>query len=196
MGIQSSLSPTSTSRSSTLPLRRRSARSTTCVQAVRYARTQLTNLLLQAIYKNAKSKFLGYQHEGTVLKNVTAIFSSAFPPPSPSCRTADVLCDPVLMRLRQAVLHPELVLKRLAHNLEEKKKTKGRSRADLDGDLDEESIKKLIGNYGKRGEESGAYQSQVLQDLLASQDADEEEAAECVICMEVRVSREAFVESS
>ena len=82
------------------------------------------------------------------------------------------------MRLRQAVLHPGLVLSRLAHNLEEKKKLKGRSLADLEGDLDDESIKKLIGNYGKRGEGDHVYQTQVLQDLLASQNADEVEAGE------------------
>lgn len=94
------------------------------------------------------------------------------------------------MRLRQAVLHPQLVLKRLAQNLAEKKHAKARTQDDLDGDLDEEAIKKLLNSYsgtdGKEGSqaEGGAYQSQVLQALLDG----EEEEDECVICFEAVTS--------
>lgn len=50
--------------------------------------------IYKQIFKNAKSRFLGYAQEGSVLRNVTAIFA-------------------ILMRLRQAVCHPLLVLKNL-----------------------------------------------------------------------------------
>lgn len=94
------------------------------------------------------------------------------------------------MRLRQAVLHPQLVLKRLAQNLAEKKKLKGRTQSDIDGELDEEGIKKLLDSYSgtdkeeEGGRREGAYPSQVLQALL---DGDEE-VDECVICFEALTS--------
>ncbi|GAA93614.1 uncharacterized protein L969DRAFT_100362 [Mixia osmundae IAM 14324] len=48
-----------------------------------------------AVYRNARSKFLGYSASGTVSKNVTAILA-------------------VITRLRQAVLHPILLLKNMS----------------------------------------------------------------------------------
>ncbi|GAA5855673.1 hypothetical protein JCM8547_001639 [Rhodosporidiobolus lusitaniae] len=86
--------------------------------------------IYQALYRNAKSKFLGYAKEGTVLSHVTAIFA-------------------ILTRLRQAVLHPSLVLKRLKENLREKgsKKTAAQDE-ELElagnGELDERSIERMI----------------------------------------------------
>ncbi|GAA5823645.1 hypothetical protein JCM11251_000709 [Rhodosporidiobolus azoricus] len=94
--------------------------------------------IYRALYRNARSKFLEYASEGTVLSHVTAIFA-------------------ILTRLRQAVLHPSLVLKRLKENLA----AKGVKRAAADdpelalaGALDERGIQSLIERWGK-GEELG-----------------------------------------
>ncbi|KAI5480346.1 hypothetical protein MNV49_000921 [Pseudohyphozyma bogoriensis] len=113
-------------------------------------------LIYEALYRNAKSKFLGYAQEGTVLQNVTAIFS-------------------ILMRLRQAVLHPQLVLKRLAQNVAESKR-KNRTDAERAADLEDASIVKLITNYG-----GGS--AQTVDEL--SQEVEAEEEEECCICHDV-----------
>ncbi|GAA5896750.1 hypothetical protein JCM6882_005026 [Rhodosporidiobolus microsporus] len=111
--------------------------------------------IYRALYRNARSKFLEYAEEGSVLSNVTAIFA-------------------ILTRLRQAVLHPSLVLKRLKENLAAEKKNKkgGKRRDDSDSDsdadadgadgvdgalvngMDERGIQRLIERWG-RGEELG-----------------------------------------
>lgn len=52
--------------------------------------------IYDALYKNAKSKFLDYADSGTVLNNVTAIFS-------------------ILMRLRQAVCCSNLLARATEH---------------------------------------------------------------------------------
>lgn len=77
------------------------------------------------------------------------------------------------MRLRQAVLHPSLVLKRLSQNLEANKKLKGRSASDRAGDIDEEAIKALISGYGKGG------------GLDALLDDDDQQSQECAVCFDV-----------
>ncbi|GAA5955129.1 hypothetical protein JCM3765_003203 [Sporobolomyces pararoseus] len=119
--------------------------------------------IYQALYKNAKSKFLGYQQQGNVLQNVTAIFS-------------------ILMRLRQAVLHPTLVLKRLKENL-----VAQGGRRPLDSDqgerVDDFAIQKMIEQYsrGKNGSD------EVIESLLESKeegDVLEDDESECMICLE------------
>ena len=86
------------------------------------------------------------------------------------------------MRLRQAVLHPSLVLKRLASNLEANK-GKDRTEEEEAGDLDDEAIKKLITDYATAG---GAYTKSALDDILQGDDADEiEVAGQCMICLDV-----------
>ncbi|GAA5863251.1 hypothetical protein JCM1840_002523 [Sporobolomyces johnsonii] len=122
--------------------------------------------IYDALYRNAKSKFLGYAEEGSVLQNVTAIFS-------------------ILMRLRQAVLHPTLVLKRLKENLAAKGKTLTADDDDelaLAGDLDESAIQKLIERYSATKE--GTYASGVLKELLEPKAEGEGGEGECMLCME------------
>lgn len=120
-------------------------------------------VIYDALYKNAKSQFLGYAAQGTVLKNVTAIFS-------------------ILMRLRQAVLHPSLVLGRLASNLAAKKKLK-RSIEEKAEDDDEEIVRKLLVAYNDSTEDSGK-NSAKIEELMDS-DLAECEVSDCIICLEV-----------
>ncbi|GAA5920015.1 hypothetical protein JCM1841_000379 [Sporobolomyces salmonicolor] len=122
--------------------------------------------IYDALYRNAKSKFLGYAAEGSVLQNVTAIFS-------------------ILMRLRQAVLHPTLVLKRLKENLAAKGKALTSDDDDelaLVGDLDESAIQKLIERYSATKE--GTYASGVLRELLEPKAEGDGGEGECMLCME------------
>ncbi|BGP07126.1 DNA helicase rad5 [Rhodotorula toruloides] len=128
--------------------------------------------IYDALYRNAKSKFLGYAEEGTVLQHVTAIFS-------------------ILMRLRQAVLHPSLVLKRLKENL----RAKGLNRTAIDddpiaqaGELEETAIQRLIERYtaglASQGVAEGTQDA--IDELLEVKDeGDADEAGiECMLCME------------
>lgn len=92
-------------------------------------------------------------------RNVTAIFS-------------------ILMRLRQAVLHPSLVLKRLRQNLEASKQQTGKSKEDKAADAEEEVIEKLLASFS-----AGRYSSQVKASQLPDLD---EDAPECCICSDVR----------
>lgn len=89
------------------------------------------------------------------------------------------------MRLRQAVLHPHLVLKRLVSNLKANKAIKGRSALELQGDLDEDAIRKMIVGYGEDGD--GSYAKGVLEGILGEGDDkdDEGEIEPCMICMDV-----------
>ncbi|ORY91570.1 SNF2 family N-terminal domain-domain-containing protein [Leucosporidium creatinivorum] len=120
--------------------------------------------IYDALYKNAKSQFLGYAQEGTVLQHVTAIFS-------------------ILMRLRQAVLHPQLVLNRLNANLKANSLLKNRTAAQKEGDLDEKSIRDLILQYGGAADGRGSYAKGVLEGLLGEgEDGEEEEM--CMVCLD------------
>ncbi|GAA6061262.1 hypothetical protein JCM10212_000703 [Sporobolomyces blumeae] len=127
-------------------------------------------VIYEALYKNAKSKFLGYAAQGSVLQNVTAIFS-------------------ILMRLRQAVLHPTLVLKRLKENLAAKGVRRSLTDAELEvdltsGELDEVGIRKMIENYASS--KNGGAGSDALQELLApKEEADPLDSdTECMLCLE------------
>ncbi|GAA5974575.1 hypothetical protein JCM5350_001200 [Sporobolomyces pararoseus] len=128
--------------------------------------------IYQALYKNAKSKFLGYQEQGNVLQNVTAIFS-------------------ILMRLRQAVLHPTLVLKRLKENLA----TQGRrpitsnDSDDLEAQIkegqriDDFAIQKMIEQYS-RGKDGS---DEVIEGLLEPKEEGDvvmDDDSECMVCFE------------
>lgn len=86
------------------------------------------------------------------------------------------------MRLRLAVLHPSLVLKRLLQNLADAKAGNGRTKAERENDLDEAEIVKLITAYAK-GESDGPA-SQVMQDLLDRASGDGEEDVQCGVCFE------------
>ncbi|KAK4057901.1 DNA helicase rad5 [Microbotryomycetes sp. JL221] len=97
-----------------------------------------------AIYRNAKSQFLGYAEKGTVLSNVTAIFA-------------------VLMRLRQVVLHPALVMENIDKSANE---------------VDRDYIKKLIGQYN--GPETRA----MMQELSIDDANDGEADQRCVVCLD------------
>ncbi|GAA6039077.1 hypothetical protein JCM8097_005308 [Rhodosporidiobolus ruineniae] len=137
--------------------------------------------IYSALFRNAKSKFLGYAREGTVLSNVTAIFA-------------------ILMRLRQAVLHPSLVLKRLKEKLNEqgvKKRAASPSEPNGVDELDERDIQRMIERFTK-GEDLGLsvgsggaggkakeVASQAIDDLLEVKDEDQVgEGDECPLCLE------------
>ncbi|KAL8292853.1 hypothetical protein RQP46_000547 [Phenoliferia psychrophenolica] len=132
------------------------------VQAVTLKLSDDERVIYDALYKNAKSVFLGLQAEGTVMQNVTAIFS-------------------ILMRLRQAVLHPSLVLKRLVQNLEASKKLTGKSKDEIQADVEEEVIRKLIARFTESRYHGGASQKAVDVLALAGADAD---APGCAICFD------------
>ncbi|KPV77426.1 uncharacterized protein RHOBADRAFT_51281 [Rhodotorula graminis WP1] len=120
-------------------------------------------IIYDALFRNAKSRFLGYAAEGSVLQHVTAIFS-------------------ILMRLRQAVLHPSLVLKRLKENL----RAQGIKRAVVDSELADEhedvAIERLIERY-MRGAKSGKEAERAIEELLEPKGEVEGEG-ECMLCME------------
>ena len=107
------------------------------------------------------------------LRHVTAIFS-------------------ILMRLRQAVLHPTLVLKRLKENLA----AKGKSRLTADnddsapaaGELDEAGIQKLIERYAAT--KDGGSTIDILDGLLEPKEEGDplENDTESLLCMEVCTS--------
>lgn len=97
------------------------------------------------------------------------------------------------MRLRQAVLHPSLVLKRLKENL----RAKGLNRTAIDddpiaqaGELEETAIQRLIERYtaglASQGVAEGTQDA--IDELLEVKDeGDADEAGiECMLCMEVR----------
>ncbi|GAA5841303.1 hypothetical protein JCM9279_000609 [Rhodotorula babjevae] len=125
--------------------------------------TEDERTIYDALFRNAKSRFLGYAAEGSVLQHVTAIFS-------------------ILMRLRQAVLHPSLVLKRLKENL----RAQGIKRAVADSDLADEhedvAIERLIERY-MRGAKSGKEAEKAIEELLEPKGEVEGEG-ECMLCME------------
>ncbi|KAK4698930.1 DNA repair protein RAD5, partial [Phenoliferia sp. Uapishka_3] len=129
------------------------------IKAVSLTFSEDERVIYDALYKNAKSKFLDFQADGTVMQNVTAIFS-------------------ILMRLRQAVLHPSLVLKRLIQNLAASKKLKGKSKAENEADAEEEVIQKLIARFSESRLHGGG---QVKVEQLAGAD---EDAPQCLICFD------------
>lgn len=83
------------------------------------------------------------------------------------------------MRLRQAVLHPTLVLKRLTDNLAEAK-GKSKTKAEREVQVDEGEIAKMIQNYakGEGGNEA------LIQEML-DRDEGVGEVQECEICLDV-----------
>lgn len=110
--------------------------------------------IYDSVYARARSRYLSLVHSGQVSRNFSLIFS-------------------VLMRLRQAVCHPLLVLEGAGE-------AKG-------GDTEEisyvEHIRALVTKF--QGESDGAYALKVL-DQIAQGDTDE--IAECPFCMETRSS--------
>ncbi|TNY22091.1 SNF2 family N-terminal domain-containing protein [Rhodotorula diobovata] len=124
--------------------------------------------IYDALFRNAKSRFLDYAAEGSVLQHVTAIFS-------------------ILMRLRQAVLHPSLVLKRLKENLRAAgiKKRSALVVDDTDADEHEDvAIERLIERY-MRGAKSGKEAERAIEELLQPKgEPDAEGEGECMLCME------------
>ncbi|KAK4055576.1 DNA helicase rad5 [Microbotryomycetes sp. JL201] len=100
--------------------------------------------IYDAIYQNAKSQFLGYAEKGTVLSNVTAIFS-------------------ILMRLRQCVLHPSLVLGSLS---------------DPSHDVTFSEVKKMIAQYS--GTDS-TFARKVLEGLLDESVKDDDLPPEAIV---------------
>ena len=83
------------------------------------------------------------------------------------------------MRLRQAVLHPTLVLKRLTDNLAEAK-GKAKTKAEREVEVDEGEIAKMIENYAK-GEGGN---EKLIQEMLDRDDG-VGEVQECEICLDV-----------
>jgi DNA repair protein RAD5 len=110
------------------------------------------------IYKDARSQFLGYKAEGNVMKNVTAIFA-------------------VLMRLRQAVLHPALVL----NSINNRAQTEGGAMTPED-----RSIKTLIVKYCAGQSQSAKADDVKEEDILKDLGVEPEEEALCLWCNSVR----------
>lgn len=96
----------------------------------------------------------------------------------------------ILMRLRQAVLHPSLVLKRLKENLRAAgiKKRSALVVDDTDADEHEDvAIERLIERY-MRGAKSGKEAERAIEELLQPKgEPDAEGEGECMLCMEVRL---------
>jgi len=96
------------------------------------------------------------------------------------------------MRLRQAVLHPTLVLKRLKENLAAKGKARKAATDDDDdldlthGMLDDTAIQKLIERYSASKDGEGP-DEKLLQELLEPKEEGDavEDDSECMLCMEV-----------
>ncbi|WAQ86001.1 hypothetical protein PtA15_6A631 [Puccinia triticina] len=111
------------------------------------------------IYNNAKSEYMEYLGQGTVMSHVTAILA-------------------ILMRLRQAVLHPSLVLKKI-------KWSKGQS------DDDAKTIGNIMKDYENSTDSSfAANQWKDLEKRLKGKKGDGEvEEQECVMCLDVMDSR-------
>jgi DNA repair protein RAD5 len=113
-------------------------------------------MIYQKIYSNAQAKFQAFTKLGTVLNNVTTVLA-------------------LLMRLRQAVLHPMLVLKKMPRNAKDVE----------DAPPEEISIRQMIADYASGGDKG--YAAQVLQQLVKGDDGGQE--TECCICLDVRNSR-------
>lgn len=109
-------------------------------------------------------------HLTVSIRNVTAIFS-------------------ILMRLRQAVLHPTLVLKRLKENLAAQgKPRKNADVSDLElatANMDDYTIQKMIEKYSAA--KDGSFGDEVLEGLLEPKEEGDvvEDDSECMLCLEV-----------
>jgi DNA repair protein RAD5 len=113
------------------------------------------SMIYQKLYSNAQAEFLLFSRNGSVLKNVTHIFA-------------------LLTCLRQAVLHPMLVLQKMPSGI----KDEGDPSA---AKPEEMSIKQMIANYASGGDKG--YAAQVLQELVKGGDSGQE--TECCICLDV-----------
>ncbi|KAG0140819.1 hypothetical protein CROQUDRAFT_83943 [Cronartium quercuum f. sp. fusiforme G11] len=116
------------------------------------------NSLYSMIYRNAKAEFLAFVGKGTVLNNVTAILA-------------------ILVRLRQAVLHPSLVLRKLGIKMTE----------DV-GENERELLERLLKEYGAEGGGFAGDQVDKLKKVLEGEVTDGLED-ECVMCLDVMDSR-------
>ncbi|KAA1097667.1 hypothetical protein PGT21_016583 [Puccinia graminis f. sp. tritici] len=116
-------------------------------------------IIYDMVYNNAKSEYMEYLGQGTVMSHVTAILA-------------------ILVRLRQAVLHPSLVLKKIKL-----------PNSQADGDA--KTIKKMLKEYENSADESFATtQLKELEKKLKGKNADGEvEDQECVMCLDVMDSR-------
>ncbi len=118
--------------------------------------------LYQNIYHRARNQFEEMRRNGSVGKNYSLIFS-------------------VLMRLRQAVCHPILVL--------------GHSEASGDAEQEDsqETVRKLVADF-QAGDNSGddSYAAKVLQDLMRDKgggDGEDEDDNACPLCFEEMATR-------
>lgn len=117
-------------------------------------------MIYDLVYKNAKSEFLEYLGQGTVLSNVTAILV-------------------ILMRLRQAVLHPLLVLKKMKSMVSQKHE-------------DTSIFGQMLKEYTNSAATANSFAASQFRDLekkLMGEEADQVEEQECVLCLDVMDSR-------
>lgn len=156
------------------------------IQNVKLEFSDEERIIYDLLFKNAKSKFLGYQASGSVLQSVHFPLSERFlahtSPFTPSRRNVTAIFS-ILMRLRQAVLHPTLVLKRLVQNLATSKKEGGRSKADRALDAEDEAIKRLISRFSESRYQPGSAQNG--SDELMLLDDEDEDVPECSLCLDV-----------
>ncbi|PWN49493.1 hypothetical protein IE53DRAFT_380504 [Violaceomyces palustris] len=130
--------------------------------------------LERQIYENVYNRaFLQYsvmKANGTVARNFSLIFS-------------------VLMRLRQAVCHPLLVLKGDKASGDDESQARSVFFSDSEGS---EDLRRLVTRFQTRGEgeETDAYSAQVLEQLIRAQDGEggSEEEDECPICFETKMA--------
>ncbi|EIM22768.1 hypothetical protein WALSEDRAFT_44505 [Wallemia mellicola CBS 633.66] len=116
--------------------------------------------IYNAIYKKAKRKFDALSHKGMLLKNYSNIFA-------------------MLLRLRQAALHPFLVTSG-GNN----KENDSEGVDEDDGGVTGIDIQSMIAKYAAGGDSN--YAQQVLNDLAQANNNDQvdEEENECPICFE------------
>lgn len=122
------------------------------------------------VFDRAWIQYKALAAEGTITRNFSQIFS-------------------VLMRLRQAVCHPLLVLKGDKKGEEAYKTDSADSITDKDGD-----ISRLVAEFQSGADSAGdgrandAYTAQVLQNLLQERESDDDDEGECPICFETKTA--------
>ena len=112
--------------------------------------------IYMSVYDRARMRYRELASQGLIGKNVSMIFA-------------------VLMRLRQAVCHPYLVMPKQAETAPEERSY-------------EDQLRDLVKRYEAEGQSGDKYALSVLDTLLTS-DANEDDGEECPFCMELKPSK-------
>lgn len=147
---------------------------------IRLAFSPLERQIYESVYERAYMQYQTLAAAGTISRNFTFIFS-------------------VLMRLRQAVCHPLLVLKgakkvpmsEKEHNSDNIDETEHDQKASILGEA-EEKVKKLVAAFqagadsieNSKDGASDKLSAEALEQLFGKQNADDNEDSECPFCFE------------